>query len=169
MRRELLEEGERLHPLLAELALHVLEREPGLAEPLDELQLQGRIDGPQDRDEIANVVDDLDAVDCCGHAASPTEPGPGPIARNMRRYFPYRSVGLNRAGWGVRVPDLHSGHSAWNVYRPQARQTRSMESRHGRVNAPSPPAALIDFRAASVARFIVSSACLYWLAATRIR
>jgi len=54
--------------------------------------------------------------------------GTGPDARNMRRYFPYRSVGLYRAGWGVRVPDLHSGQSALKVYRPQARQTRSNES-----------------------------------------
>jgi hypothetical protein len=41
-------------------------------------------------------------------------PGAEPDARNIRRYFPYRSVGLYRAGWGVRVASPHPGHSALN-------------------------------------------------------
>src|SRR5579871_64894 len=67
---ELLEEREGLGPFLAELAFHVLVGEPVVGEPLDELQLERRVHGAEDRDELAHVVHDLDPVHRCGHGDS---------------------------------------------------------------------------------------------------
>src|SRR5271157_258237 len=85
---ELLEERERLHPVRTELPLDVVEREPVLPEPLDELQLHRRVDRPEDRDEVAHVVDDLDSMHRRGHVHRPRGGGPRSVSSSIRRYFP---------------------------------------------------------------------------------